>query len=106
MKKIIILILLLFILIFSYPTELKHSKASQNTTSQKNAVSITTLNNLKFDSDEEKIKALEKFTLKKNIQTRNIKYKNKKTAKHTSRHNKGKIMFNHKNTIPTKNSNE
>lgn len=94
MKKNILLRVILLMLLFSYPTKLKHKE--DNRTNKENAILITVLNGRKFDSKEERAtKISEEFYKKNSIQNPFDIYKNKNTIQHSSRNNKGKIMLSY-----------
>lgn len=92
MKKIILPVVLLLILLFSYPTKLKHK--NNNGINQENAILITVLNGRKFDSKEEKSTEISKeFYNKNSIQNPFDISKNKNNIHNSSRNSKGKIMI-------------
>lgn len=99
MKKNILLGVLLLILLFSYSTKLKRKK-NNKTINKENAILITVVNGRKFDSNEEKTtKITDVFDKKNSIQNPFNISKNKNTIKHSSRNNKGKIMFSNDHYI-------
>lgn len=98
MKKNILLGVILLMLLFSYPTKLKHKE--DNRTNKENAILITVLNGRKFDSKEERAtKISEEFYKKNSIQNPFDIYKNKNTIQHSSRNNKGKIMLSYDHNV-------
>ncbi|WP_426092116.1 hypothetical protein [Flavobacterium sp. DSR3-2] len=98
MKKNILIGVIVLILLFSYPTKLKHKY--NNRTNKENAILITVLNGRKFDSDEENsTKISEEFYKKNFIQNPFDIYKNENTIQHSSRNNKGKIMLSYDHYI-------
>lgn len=92
MKKNILLGVVLLILLFSYPTKLKHK--DNNRINNEKTIFVTVLNGRKFDSKEEKANEISNEFYKKNsIQNPFDISKNKNTLQHSSRNNKGKIMI-------------
>lgn len=92
MKKNILLGVLLLILLFSYPTKLKHK--NNNGINKENTILMTVLNGRKFDSKEEKATEISKgFYNKNSIQNPFDISNNKNTIQHSARNNKGKIMI-------------
>ena len=101
MKKNILLGVILLMLLFSYPTKLKHKE--NNRTNKENAILITVLNGRKFDSKEERAtKISEEFYKKNYIQNPFDIYNNKNTIQHSSRNNKGKIMLSYDHYVISK----
>lgn len=92
MKKNILLVTILTILIFSYPTKTKH-KNNNSSTNRENSILITVQSDRKYDSDEDVRKLSKEFYEKKTIQNKFDTSKSKNFNQHSSRHNKGKILF-------------
>lgn len=92
MKKNILFGVILLILLFSFPTKLKHK--NNNRTNKENAILITVSKDRKFYSKEERVtKISEEFYKKNSIQNPFNIYKN--TIQHSARNNKGKIMVSY-----------
>jgi hypothetical protein len=92
MKKNILLLTILTILIFSYPTKTKY-KNNNSRSNRENRVLITVQSNRKYNSDEDVRKLSKEFYEKKTIQNKFDTSKSKNFNQHSSRHNKGKILF-------------
>jgi peptidoglycan hydrolase CwlO-like protein len=92
MKKNILLVTILTILIFSYPTKTKH-KNNNSSTNRENSILITVQSDRKYDSDEDVRKLSKEFFEKKTIKNQFDTSKNKNFNQHSSRHNKGKILY-------------
>jgi peptidoglycan hydrolase CwlO-like protein len=92
MKKYILLVTILIILIFSFPTKIKR----KNTNSRRNienSILITLHGNRKYDSDEDISKLSRQFHEKNTIKNKFDTPNSKNFNQHSSRHNKGKIMY-------------
>ena len=92
MKKNILLVTILTILIFSYPTKTKH-KNNNSSTNRENSILITVQSDRKYDSDEDVRKLSKEFFEKKTIKNQFDTSQNKNFKQHSSRHNKGKILY-------------
>lgn len=98
MKTTILFCLLLLIILFSYPTKLKH-KNKNSRINQENTILMNVQNRIKFDSEEDWIKSSCKLSTKKNIQNPIKIVKNKNPLSLSSRHKKGKILYCKNQTI-------
>lgn len=100
MKKNILFALLLLILLFTYPTKIKHKK--NNSIDKENTVRIRHYNDKKYDSEEEKVVKISKEFYKQNNTPNPFDTsKNKNVIPHSLRHSKGKIMLSHEQYIIT-----